>query len=190
MPVIHIFKRRPVAIAAATFVFSMFIGHLELPAAADTPDYTVQQPSTVRVLGVLHASDMDNMQDQNVAPRNRDMASDQGGDLPPQAMQVNGITYITGGIGDEERSLLQAIKKDYNLHLTSSSKSGEFMGDVRVVISDRSGNELLNVEAGPIFYAELPAGSYNIEARSEGQKQQRHITVGKESPSSLHMTWL
>ena len=51
--------------------------------------------------------------------------------------------------------------------------------------------DFLEAVAGPIFYAQLPAGSYVVEAASsEGQIKKQTVTVGKGSkPAALHFTW-
>ena len=37
--------------------------------------------------------------------------------LSPQ--QEGDITYVTGGIGDEERTAMRSVQHDYNLHVLS-----------------------------------------------------------------------
>jgi hypothetical protein len=107
----------------------------------------------------------------------------------PQAMQAGNVTYITGGIGDEERNALQAVKNHYNLSVMSAGASGAFAGDTHIVIRDRAGNELVDTDAGPLFYANLPPGSYTVEATSEGQVRNNKVTIGSGKPAHLHLTW-
>jgi hypothetical protein len=107
----------------------------------------------------------------------------------PQPQQEGAITYVTGGIGDEERDALKAQKKDYNLSIVSADKSGAYVGDTRVVISNRQGEKLLDTQAGPLFYANLPPGNYVVEGDSEGQIRKQNITVAEGKPASVHFTW-
>ena len=108
----------------------------------------------------------------------------------PHAVDVAGVRYITGGIGDEERDALEAVKGEYNLHVTCTNNNGEFNGDMLVTIFDKKGQALLNVEAGPLFYANLPAGTYTVKATSGGQSEEHKVTVGdNRKSSSVYFRW-
>src|ERR1700741_3281696 len=91
-----------------------------------------------------------------------------------QPQQTGNVTYLTGGIGDEERDAMKTVKSDYNLSLMSASKAGEFVGDTQVRILDREGNVVVNTYAGPLFYAQLPPGRYTVQAISEGQSRSQN----------------
>lgn len=112
--------------------------------------------------------------------------------LPPPGMDdsmkpitVGTITYITGGIGQDEQQALKAVEKKYNLHILMSMKDGHFIADARIVIRDKKGNQLLDVETGPMFYASLPAGKYTVEVSHDGQtKKEPDVNVGKEGTNS------
>lgn len=95
----------------------------------------------------------------------------------------DGISYITGGIGDEELAALKAQEDNYNAHLLLATVSGEYMGDVALSFTDKGGNEVLKVDsAGPLFYVNLPAGVYNIEATSRsGAVQKAKLTVSAKA---------
>ena len=99
------------------------------------------------------------------------------------------VNYVTGGIGDDERSSIEASKADYNLHVMSASVNGAFVGDARVVISS-GGKELLNVVSGPLLYAKLPAGKYTLVATHGTQTKQQDFTIGgKTSSANVHLGW-
>ncbi len=108
--------------------------------------------------------------------------------LPP-AQQAGAITYITGGIGDEERDALEAVKSDYTLSIISAGAAqGAFSGDTHISIS-RKNEELLSVDAGPIFYAMLPPGRYRVTATSRDQIRSQTITIIAGKQASLHFSW-
>lgn len=101
-----------------------------------------------------------------------------------------GVTYVTGGIGDDEREAIEAAKEDYNLHVTSASNDGAFVGDARVVIVNKAGEEMLNVVAGPLLYVRLPAGNYVLDASLGEQKKHQSFTVAKKGqPVMIRMGW-
>ena len=106
-----------------------------------------------------------------------------------QPMQAGNITYLTGGIGDEERAAMQAVKNHYNLSVMSAGISGAFVGDTHLIIRNQQGTELLNTDAGPLFYANLPPGKYTIQAESEGQTRASTVNIAPGRPAHLHLSW-
>jgi hypothetical protein len=112
-----------------------------------------------------------------------DMIDSQGGDaipfLPLEAQTVGGISYITGGIGDEELAQIKASEHQYNVHLLMNAPGGAFIGDVGVRITDATGVELLSIEgAGPYFYARLAPGTYTLELNGEGEIKKIPVKIG------------
>ena len=107
--------------------------------------------------------------------------------IEPQ--QQNNITFVTGGIGDEEREILNEAKSRYNLHLLSSSKDGAYTGESKLTIADAKGSILVSADAGPIFYAQLPAGKYTLTAQNNGLQKTKQLNIGKSGSSNLHLVW-
>lgn len=105
--------------------------------------------------------------------------------------EANGIVYVTGGIGDDEREAIEATRADYNLHITNSNKEGAFNDSTQLTISDSKGNVVLSAEAGPLFFVQLPAGSYTIFARHRDREQPKKIKVtkSKKPQPDLHFVW-
>lgn len=103
--------------------------------------------------------------------------------------EQDGITFVSGGIGDEERQAMLDIRRDYNLHIMSSGKDGAFVGNTKLIIYDRIGDELVRIDAEPLFYAKLPIGKYTIVAESEGDIQRKTVNVTKSRTSQLHFIW-
>lgn len=147
---------------------------LLLTVSAIAQDYSLSPSSRTQTLGTLSARDVP-------------MQTPAGDILQP--VQVGNATYITGGIGDEERHILQVSKNNYNLHIMSAERTGHFHGDTRVVIQDQRGNVMIDAEAGPLFYASLPAGSYTVEATSEGRTKRQRVMVNERKASSIHFSW-
>jgi hypothetical protein len=104
--------------------------------------------------------------------------------------QQNGITYINGGVGQDEQNAMRALRADYNLLLTFATKqSGAFRSDVQLDIMDAKGTTLLSVpNTGPMFYAKLPAGTYRISAAAEGKTFKRTVKVGN-GPREMTLHW-
>lgn len=106
-----------------------------------------------------------------------------------QPHQSGNITYVTGGVGDEEREAMRSIKNNYNLSVMSSDKSGAYVGDARVAILDQAGDELLSTQVDPLFYAELPPGNYIIKGSSAGQSRKQNVHISEGKTSQVHFAW-
>ena len=109
----------------------------------------------------------------------------------PVVEQQNGIRYLSGGVGLEERDEMRAAATGFDLRLMfSGARSGEFIAGVDVVIRDAQGRDVLVVpNAGPLLYAALPSGTYRVTAQSEGRTQTRTVTVQNGRLAESHLTW-
>lgn len=114
-------------------------------------------------------------------------AASQAAQVP---QQQNGITYINGGVGDEEQSTMKSQRADYNLLLTFASKqSGAYRSDVQLDITDAKGTNLVSAaNTGPMFFAKLPPGTYHVSAAAEGKTFKRTVKVGK-APKEIILHW-
>ena len=89
--------------------------------------------------------------------------------LPLDVQTSNGVTYINGGVGDEEVAELKAKAKEFNLQVLLNAPKGEFISGVTLNILDSTGAQLVSIsDAGPYVYARLPAGTYTLEATDVG----------------------
>ncbi|MCP1453708.1 MULTISPECIES: carboxypeptidase regulatory-like domain-containing protein [Pseudomonas] len=107
-----------------------------------------------------------------------------------QPLQQNGITYLSGGIGeDEARAIGQA--QGYNLHMTFSvGPENKYIPDVEVVIQKASGQTLLTLtEAGPLVYVQLPPGKYSVVATRNGEARRDTAEVGSGAARNLVFHW-
>ena len=105
--------------------------------------------------------------------------------------QQNGITYVNGGVGQEEQSAMRAQRSDYNLQLTfATNQTGAFRSDVQLDIADAKGNNLLSVaNTGPMFFARLPPGTYRISAAAEGKTFKRTVKLGSTGAREMTLHW-
>ena len=86
---------------------------------------------------------------------------------------------VSGGVSLEERSALEARREAYNLWvITAARKSGTYMAQVRVKVSDAQQRVVFDGELeGPWLFIDLPLGRYRIEARLGDQVQRRNSTI-------------
>jgi hypothetical protein len=99
---------------------------------------------------------------------------------PAQPQQQNGVSYISGGVGQDEQNAMRALRSDYNLRLTFATKqTGAYRSDVQLDIVDAKGNSVLSVtNTGPMVFAKLPPGTYRISASAEGKTFKRSLRIG------------
>lgn len=97
------------------------------------------------------------------------------------------VTFVSGGVGIDEQNALQAMRDDYNLNLLFSVKeTGEYLSDVKVHITDSSGNTVLEtVSDGPMLFAKLKPGRYKITVDLNGQVIHKTAIVGGKQRTSL-----
>src|SRR5205823_5169791 len=92
------------------------------------------------------------------------------------------ISYVNGGIGQEEVEALQDEARMYPLELMFSRRGdgerAEFVADVHLRILDTAGRVIVDrASQGPIFLAHLPDGQYIVNAEYQGRTQTRRVAV-------------
>ncbi len=120
-----------------------------------------------------------------------DQAVDEYSSPGPTPMTENGISYMSGGVGDDELKQINSAAKDYDLKLTfATAKRGEFLADVNVEIQDLKGNKVLDATSdGPIFLADLPKGTYKIKAESGDKTLEKKVVISGKKQVNSTFTW-
>jgi hypothetical protein len=118
--------------------------------------------------------------------------------LPDRSRQIQedeGIQYVSGGVGEDERTEIEALANQFNLRLMFAKQdSGEYLADVHVSIREEGGDTILDARSeGPLFFAQLPAGNYRVEATPSGMPdrmpQSKTVHVGGSGQSRLDFYW-
>ncbi len=104
----------------------------------------------------------------------------------PVVEKNDGISYITGGIGDEEKAEMQAQEPNFNVRILITSVGGEYMGENIIRFLNQKNVEILRVEdVGPFFYVNLPAGTYRVEVASpKGTVQGAKVIAREKAPAT------
>lgn len=112
-------------------------------------------------------------------------------DGKPEVRTLGAISYVSGGVGHEEVTYMRSISSQYNLQLLFAlSDGGAYVSDVDVRIKSESGQELMAVKSdGPMFYAKLPAGTYEVIVTYGGKPQTRKATVADKGAASMKFSW-
>ncbi|MGN6808677.1 MAG: carboxypeptidase regulatory-like domain-containing protein [Trinickia sp.] len=108
----------------------------------------------------------------------------------PQPASQNGVSYITGGVGEDEVQAFRAAAPNYNLRMTFASKAGNYLSDVDVTIASGAGQPVLTVRTeGPFLYVRLPAGRYRIGAQRLHVSETKTIQVPAHGGAELRFYW-
>lgn len=102
----------------------------------------------------------------------------------------NGISYVSGGVGDDSMERLGAITGQFNLKLVFALKSGSYLSGVDVSIMDAAGKTLLAVTAdGPLLLVSLPKGRYRIVATVADTPVRREVVIGTAPLKTVDFRW-
>jgi len=98
------------------------------------------------------------------------------------AVQHSGkVTFVSGGIGLEQRAMLSQNEKDSNLKLVFTEPQGSYLSDIGVTVTDRKGSVVLETSAaGPWLLARLEPGSYKVTVTDSQGRQERMVNVGRD----------
>ncbi|HVK94136.1 MAG TPA: hypothetical protein VM571_05365 [Noviherbaspirillum sp.] len=122
----------------------------------------------------------------------------QEADLSPtaqlQPQTQNGVTYLCGGVGQEEVSYMKKQAKNYDMMLTFAARNGDYLANVDVDIRNNKGDTVLQTTCdAPILLVEVPtSGNYQVRADAEGYKQNSTVRVsaGKgQRVASTVLSW-
>lgn len=107
-----------------------------------------------------------------------------------QSGEQNGISFLQGGIGiDESRAMQQT--RGYNLHITlSSGTDNKYQSGAEVRVESASGQPLLTLQdVGPMLYAKLPNGHYQVLATLNGEQQRQNVVIDGTQPVKVNLHW-
>lgn len=98
---------------------------------------------------------------------------------------------LCGGVGEDERPVLQAMRGGDALQLVFSTQgSGEYLADVAVVVQkNSSGQSLSFLASGPLCYLKLQPGSYRIQATFHGAIRTQSVRIAPQKIRMLYFYW-
>jgi hypothetical protein len=118
------------------------------------------------------------------------VVSDARADDAPIVHQAGGLSYVSGGVGDESLQRLREQLSAFNLKLVFAMTSGAFLSNARVTIADAKGKTLLEaISDGPWFLAKLPVGKYRVVASYAGKALERSVAVEATALSTVDFRW-
>ncbi len=104
---------------------------------------------------------------------------------------VGNVPYVSGGVGLDSIDRLDTMAGQFNLKLVFALKSGEWVSDVKVTITDTAGKAIVDTMSnGPWFLTKLPMGKYQIVANFAGNAEKRTIAVGAAKLNTVDFRWV
>lgn len=100
------------------------------------------------------------------------------------------MPYVSGGVGKDSIDKLTSLAGNFNLKLIFALKSGDYLSNVKVAITDARGKSLLDTTSdGPWFLTKLSPGNYQIAASYAGATEKRTVAVGAEKLKTVDFRW-
>ena len=107
-----------------------------------------------------------------------------------EARDYQGIRYVTGGVGQGEVEAMRQLAAEYSLGMTFAARTGQYLAGVKVDITDQSQASVFSaVSDGPMLFANLPRGRYNVTANYQGQTLTRQVALTGEGHRELILHW-
>lgn len=111
----------------------------------------------------------------------------------PDTQYSQGISYITGGVGEGETVAILAEAKQWPLILEMSqieNGRGVWIFGATIKILNSSKQLIFNAQAeGPYMLVNLVPGDYAIEATYEGVLQKRALSIKADSSQKIALFW-
>lgn len=111
----------------------------------------------------------------------------------PDTQSSLGISYISGGVGEEESKSMLVEAKQWPLMLELSqleSGRGIWIFGAAIKILNTKQKLIFDAQAeGPYILINLNAGDYLIEATYEGVVQKRAIHIKSDDPQKISIFW-
>ncbi|MBU3582877.1 carboxypeptidase regulatory-like domain-containing protein [Polynucleobacter sp. 15G-AUS-farblos] len=111
----------------------------------------------------------------------------------PQTQYSQGISYITGGVGEEESTAILTEAKQWPVLLELSQLEngrGVWIFGSQIKILNAQNAVVFDAKAeGPYMLINLTAGDYAIQASYQGVEQKRSISVKAGQSQKISIFW-
>jgi hypothetical protein len=111
----------------------------------------------------------------------------------PATQHSNGISYISGGVGEEETTAILAEAKQWPILLELSQLEngrGVWIFGANIKIMNIQKQIVFNAQAdGPYMLINLEPGDYAIEASYQGVEQKRALSVKANAFQKISLFW-
>lgn len=102
----------------------------------------------------------------------------------------SGVTYIAGGVSEEQSQQFAQLKPQFNTQFTFAEQgSGAYLADIKVSIVNTENKTVLDtLVPGPFLYVNLPNGTYiaNVSDENQTQRFKFKIAAGQKTVHSFY----
>ena len=107
-----------------------------------------------------------------------------GNNALPPVQHSGSISYVSGGVGEEEIAAMKAAAAQYALQMTffSHVEGGRdsYNAPAELTILKADGSPVLDIKPdGPFLLVDLPAGSYRVTAANSGWSKTVPVQLGR-----------
>jgi hypothetical protein len=111
----------------------------------------------------------------------------------PDTQYSQGISYISGGVGEEESQAILSEAKQWPLLLELSQLEngrGVWIFGAQIKILNSKNQVVFDAQAdGPYILINVPIGQYQIETSYQGVVQKKSLSVQGSTPQKLAIFW-
>jgi hypothetical protein len=96
----------------------------------------------------------------------------------PQVQQQGDVSFVSGGVGEDESKALQSARREWPLSRVFTGPGSDYLADVNVDIVDAHHAQVLNATSrGPYMLVQLPPGRYIVQASYKNNDQSKRVTI-------------
>ena len=111
----------------------------------------------------------------------------------PETLHSEGISYVTGGVGEGETAAILADAKQWPLTLELSqieNGRGVWIFGATIKIINSNKKTIFDAQAdGPYMLINLEPGDYAIEASYQGVVQKRALSIKADASQKVSLFW-
>lgn len=112
-------------------------------------------------------------------------------EAPVQPRTERGMTYLCGGVGQDESEYMKTQARKHGLLMTFTTRDGSYLANVHIDIADKRGRHLMAVDCdAPMLLVDLPpANGYRILAQTAGVSLHRTASVRSGGNNRIAFVW-
>lgn len=110
----------------------------------------------------------------------------------PQVQQQGAVSFVSGGVGEDELQEIKKLSPAYPLELLFVTKGDpqEYLAGVKVQIKDKDGKIVLDtMSQGPFLLAKMLPGKYTISADHDGTVKRQIVQVAGAKTHRIVFVW-
>lgn len=111
----------------------------------------------------------------------------------PETLHSDGVSYITGGVGEGETASILSESKQWPLMLEMSqieNGRGVWIFGAKIKIVNSKKQTIFDAQAdGPYMLINLEPGDYQIQATYQDVEQKRSVSIKGDSTQKISLFW-